>query len=247
MKSIIILGLIALSLSSTFLRELDAVSLTITGLKGAACQTLPTADSVIAFTTQVAETHQAVTSENFGIAFYEGETSKSATTCTIADDSSDLNCKVSTVSALAKDKTYKVKAAETTIADKYNIAAWTGADISFTDKTYVAPGTQTSQKLEYKDDKFNFTVVFAANVTDVPTIKVNGTAVECTVVESKKTDVSCQMKKDTFKTEDKEKPYIATITNVCGVDEEKTVTITAASSFVSISKLFLLVAGLFLF
>ena len=248
MKSIILFGLIALSVSSTFLRDLAGEKeLTITGLKGEACQTLPTASSFVSFTTTVTGP-AAVDETDFGVAFYEGDTKKTGTTCNIADDdNADLNCKVTTVSQLEKSKKYKVKADAKTITGQFSVKAWTGADIAFTDKTYVAPGTQTAQKLEYTDDKFNFTVVFAADVTDVPTIKVNGTAVDCTVVDTKKTTVTCLMKKDSFKTEDKEKPYIATITNVCGVDEEKTVTINASSSFITVSKLFILIAGLFLF
>lgn len=251
MKSIILLGLIALSVSSTFLRNLaNEVELTITGLKGEACQSLPTASSIISFKTTVTG-HKAIAdtaAAEFGISINEGSTLKSATTCYIAvDNNADLNCKVATPANVEKSKTYKVKAVATTIADNLKVKAWDGADIAFTDKTYVAPGTQSAQKLEYTDDKFNFTVVFAADVTDVPTIKVNGTAVDCSVVNSKKTTVTCLMKKETFKTEDKEKPYIATITNVCGVDEEKTVTINASSSFVSFSKVLVLVAGLFLF
>lgn len=251
MKSIILFGLIALSVSSTFLRDLEGEKvLTITGLKGEACQTLPTASSFVSFTTTVTgQTAIASGDEtDFGVAFYEGDTKKTGTTCNIAaTDNADLNCKVDTVAQLEKSKKYKVKADAKTIATKFSVQAWTGADIAFTDKTYVAPGTQTAQKLEYTDDKFNFTVVFAADVTDVPTIKVNGTAVDCSVVDSKKTTVTCLMKKESFKTEDKEKPYIATITNVCGVDEEKTVTINASSSFITVSKLFILIAGLFLF
>lgn len=251
MKSIILFGLIALSVSSTFLRDLEGEKvLTITGLKGEACQTLPTASSFVSFTTTVTgQTAVASGSEiDFGVAFYEGNTLKTGTKCNIAeDDNADLNCKVTTVSQLEKSKKYKVKADAKTITGQFSVQAWTGADIAFTDKTYVAPGSQTAQKLEYTDDKFNFTVVFAAEVTDVPTIKVNGTAVDCTVVDTKKTTVTCLMKKDSFKTEDKEKPYIATITNVCGVDEEKTVTINASSSFITVSKLFILIAGLFLF
>lgn len=251
MKSIILFGLIALSVSSTFLRDLEGEKvLTITGLKGEACQTLPTASSFVSFTTTVTgQTAVASGSEiDFGVAFYEGNTLKTGTKCNIAeDDNADLNCKVTTVSQLEKSKKYKVKADAKTITGQFSVQAWTGADIAFTDKTYVAPGSQTAQKLEYTDDKFNFTVVFAAEVTDVPTIKVNGTAVDCTVVDSKKTTVTCLMNKDSFKTEDKEKPYIATITNVCGVDEEKTVTINASSSFITVSKLFILIAGLFLF
>ena len=251
MKSIILFGLIALSVSSTFLRDLAGEKeLTITGLKGEACQTLPTASSFVSFTTTVTgPTAVASGSEiDFGVAFYEGNTLKTGTTCNIAaTDNADLNCKVDTVSKLEKSKKYTVKAEAKTIEGKFSVNAWTGADIAFTDKTYVAPGSQTAQKLEYTDDKFNFTVVFAADVTDVPTIKVNGTAVDCTVVDTKKTTVTCLMKKDSFKTEDKEKPYIATITNVCGVDEEKTVTINASSSFITVSKLFILIAGLFLF
>ena len=251
MKSIILFGLIALSVSSTFLRDLEGEKvLTITGLKGEACQTLPTASSFVSFTTTVTgQTAVASGSEiDFGVTFYEGNTLKTGTKCNIAeDDNADLNCKVTTVSQLEKSKKYKVKADAKTITGQFSVQAWTGADIAFTDKTYVAPGSQTAQKLEYTDDKFNFTVVFAADVTDVPTIKVNGTAVDCTVVDTKKTTVTCLMKKDSFKTEDKEKPYIATITNVCGVDEEKTVTINASSSFITVSKLFILIAGLFLF
>lgn len=251
MKSIILFGLIALSVSSTFLRDLEGEKvLTITGLKGEACQTLPTASSFVSFTTTVTgQTAVASGSEiDFGVAFYEGNTLKTGTKCNIAeDDNADLNCKVTTVAQLEKSKKYTVKADAKTITGQFSVQAWTGADIAFTDKTYVAPGSQTAQKLEYTDDKFNFTVVFAAEVTDVPTIKVNGTAVDCTVVDSKKTTVTCLMKKDSFKTEDKEKPYIATITNVCGVDEEKTVTINASSSFITVSKLFILIAGLFLF
>lgn len=248
MKSIILFGLIALSVSSTFLRDLAGEKeLTITGLKGEACQTLPTASSFVSFTTTVTGP-AAVDKTDFGVAFYEGDTKKTGTTCNIAaTDNADLNCKVDTVAKLEKSKKYKVKADAKTIEGKFSVQAWTGADIAFTDKTYVAPGSQTAQKLEYTDDKFNFTVVFAADVTDVPTIKVNGTAVDCTVVDTKKTTVTCLMKKDSFKTEDKEKPYIATITNVCGVDEEKTVTINASSSFITVSKLFILIAGLFLF
>ena len=249
MKSIILFGLIALSVSSTFLRDLAGeVDLTITGLKGEACQALPTASSFVSFTTTVTG-QTAITSGNeidFGVKFYEGNNLKSATTCNIAGTTNaDLNCKVTT--QLEKSKKYTVKAAANKIDTKFSVKEWTGADIAFTDKTYVAPGSQTAQKLEYTDDKFNFTVVFAADVTDVPTIKVNGTAVDCTVVDTKKTTVTCLMKKDSFKTEDKEKPYIATITNVCGVDEEKTVTINASSSFITVSKLFILIAGLFLF
>lgn len=251
MKSIVLLGLIALSVSSTFLRDLEGEKdLTITGLKDGACQALPTSTSFVSFTTTVTgPTAIAAGSEiDFGVSFYEGDTLKTGTTCNIAgEDNADLKCKVTTVAQLEKSKKYKVKAAEKTIATKFNVKAWTGADIAFTDKTYVAPGSQTAQKLEYKDDKFNFTVVFAADVTDVPTIKVNGTAVDCSVVDSKKTTVTCLMKKDSFKTEDKEKPYIATITNVCGLDEEKTVTINASSSFITVSKLLILIAGLFLF
>ena len=246
MKSIILFGLIALSVSSTFLRDLAGEKeLTITGLKGEACQTLPTASSFVSFTTTVTGP-AAVDETDFGVAFYEGDTKKTGTTCNIAaTDNADLKCKVT--ATLEKSKKYKVKAEAKTIEGKFSVNAWTGADIAFTDKTYVAPGSQTAQKLEYTDDKFNFTVVFAADVTDVPTIKVNGTAVDCTVVDTKKTTVTCLMKKDSFKTEDKEKPYIATITNVCGVDEEKTVTINASSSFITVSKLFILIAGLFLF
>ena len=251
MKSIILFGLIALSVSSTFLRDLEGEKvLTITGLKGEACQTLPTASSFVSFTTTVTGPGAVASGSeiDFGVAFYEGNTLKTGTKCNIAeDDNADLNCKVTTVSQLEKSKKYKVKADAKTITGQFSVQAWTGADIAFTDKTYVAPGSQTAQKLEYTDDKFNFTVVFAAEVTDVPTIKVNGTAVDCTVVDTKKTTVTCLMKKDSFKTEDKEKPYIATITNVCGVDEEKTVTINASSSFITVSKLFILIAGLFLF
>ena len=248
MKSIILFGLIALSVSSTFLRDLAGEKeLTITGLKGEACQTLPTASSFVSFTTTVTGP-AAVDETDFGVAFYEGDTKKTGTTCNIAATNNadlNLNCKVTT--QLEKSKKYTVKAAANKIDTKFSVKEWTGADIAFTDKTYVAPGSQTAQKLEYTDDKFNFTVVFAADVTDVPTIKVNGTAVDCTVVDTKKTTVTCLMKKDSFKTEDKEKPYIATITNVCGVDEEKTVTINASSSFITVSKLFILIAGLFLF
>ena len=251
MKSIILFGLIALSVSSTFLRDLAGEKeLTITGLKGEACQTLPTASSFVSFTTTVTGPAAVASGSeiDFGVKFYEGNTLKTGTTCNIAaTDNADLNCKVDTVSKLEKSKKYTVKAEAKTIDTKFSVKAWTGADIAFTDKTYVAPGSQTAQKLEYTDDKFNFTVVFAADVTDVPTIKVNGTAVDCTVVDTKKTTVTCLMKKDSFKTEDKEKPYIATITNVCGVDEEKTVTINASSSFITVSKLFILIAGLFLF
>ena len=128
------------------------------------------------------------------------------------------------------------------------IQAWEGVTVGITHKAYVALANQTDYTLKYENDTFNFTVNFAAELgADLPTVKVNQTAVDCSIIDADKKKLTCLMKKDTFKEEDKEKPYIATITSVCGVEETATVTIKASASFYSFSKIALAVIALFLF
>ena len=145
-----------------------------------------------------------------------------------------------------RNKIYIIKADETPVGSD-TVKAWEGVTVGITNKAYVAPANQTAQELKYEDDKFNFTVAFIAELgTDLPTVKVNNTAVDCSVMTDK-TKLTCLMKKDTFKEEDKEKPYIATITGVCGVDETVTVIIKASASLYSFSKIALAVIARFIF
>ena len=253
MRTIVLVALITLSFSSaSFLRNLAEI--TITGLKNpATCIAAPSSTTTFVFTTTC--TGQTDTSsgngEDFGISFNEktssGSTLSSATTCKQgAADNADLTCKLASASSVTADKIYIIKAAAKTVGSD-TVKAWDGVTVGVTAKAYVAPGSQTAQELKYEDDKFNFTVAFAADLgADLPTIKVNNTAVECSVMTDKK-KLTCLMKKDTFKEEDKEKPYIATITSVCGIDETATVTIKASASFYSFSKIALAVIALFLF
>lgn len=252
MRTIVLVALITLSFSSaSFLRNLAEI--TITGLKTpATCISAPSSTTQFVFTTTC--TGQGDTSSSgadFGISFNEktssGSTLSSATTCKQGTDANaDLTCTLGTSSAVTADKIYIIKAAQTTVGSD-TVKAWDGVTVGVTAKAYVAPGSQTAQELKYEDDKFNFTVAFAADLgADLPTIKVNNTAVECSVMTDKK-KLTCLMKKDTFKEEDKEKPYIATITSVCGIDETATVTIKASASFYSFSKIALAVIALFLF
>lgn len=248
MRTIVLVALIALSFSSAaFLRNLAEI--TITGLKTpVACIAAPEAATEFVFaTTCSGQADTSSAAEDYGISFYEGNTKASGTTCKQADTANaDLTCTLADSTQIVANKTYVVKAAaSSTKAD--TVKAWDGVTIGVTAKAYVAPGTQTAQDLKYEDDKFNFTVVFAADLgADLPTVKVNTTAVECSVMTDKK-KLTCLMKKETFKEEDKEKPYIATITSVCGVDETATVTIKASASFYSFSKIALAVIALFLF
>ena len=248
MRTIVLVALIALSFSSaSFLRNLAEI--TITGLKTpVACIAPPTAQTTFIFATTCSGQADTTTSaEDYKISFYEGSTEASGTTCKqAATDNADLTCTLADHTQVETNKTYVVKAtAGSTQAD--TVKAWDGVTIGVTSKAYVAPGSQTAQDLKYEDDKFNFTVTFADELgADLPTVKVNGTAVDCSVMTDKK-KLSCIMKKDTFKEEDKEKPYIATITSVCGVDETATVTIKASASFYSFSKIALAVIALFLF
>ena len=248
MRTIVLVALIALSFSSaSFLRNLAEI--TITGLKTpVACIAPPTAQTTIIFATSCSgQTDTTTSGDDYGISFYEGSTKVSDTTCKqAATTNADLTCTLDAHAQVVANKTYVVKAAGgSTTAD--TVKAWDGVTIGVTAKAYVAPGSQTAQDLKYEDDKFNFTVTFADELgADLPTVKVNGTAVDCSVMTDKK-KLSCIMKKDTFKEEDKEKPYIATITSVCGVDETATVTIKASASFYSFSKIALAVIALFLF
>lgn len=248
MRTIVLVTLIALSFSSgAFLRNLAEI--TITGLKTpVACIAAPTSKTEFVFaTTCSGQADTSSAAEDYGISFYEGSTEASGTTCKQAGTANaDLTCTLDDSTQIVANKTYVVKAAAgSTQAD--TVKAWDGVTIGVTAKAYVAPGTQTAQDLKYEDDKFNFTVAFAADLgADLPTVKVNTTAVECSVMTDKK-KLTCLMKKETFKEENKEKPYIATITSVCGVDETATVTIKASASFYSFSKIALAVIALFLF
>lgn len=249
MRTIVLVALIALSFSSAaFLRNLAEI--TITGLKTpVACIAAPTSTTEFVFaTTCSGQADTSSAAEDYGISFYEGSTKASGTTCKQADTANaDLTCTLADSTQIVANKTYVVKAAASTTSGSDSVKAWDGVTIGVTAKAYVAPGTQTAQDLKYEDDKFNFTVAFAADLgADLPTVKVNTTAVECSVMTDKK-KLTCLMKKETFKEENKEKPYIATITSVCGVDETATVTIKASASFYSFSKIALAVIALFLF
>lgn len=248
MRTIVLVALIALSFSSaSFLRNLAEI--TITGLKTpVACIAAPTAATEFIFATSCSGQTETTTAENYGISFYEGSKEASGTTCKQAGTANaDLTCTLVDDTKVVADKTYVVKAAAGQTSKSDTVKAWDGVTIGVTSKAYVAPGSQTAQDLKYEDDKFNFTVTFAADLgADLPTVKVNGTAVDCSAMTDKK-KLTCLMKKDTFKEEDKEKPYIATITSVCGVDETATVTIKASASFYSFSKIALAVIALFLF
>ena len=249
MRTIVLVALIALSFSSaSFLRNLAEI--TITGLKTpVACIAPPTAQTTFVFATSCSGQADTTSSaEDYGISFYEGSTKASDTTCKqAATANADLTCTLDDHTKVVADKTYVVKAAAGQTSKSDTVKAWDGVTIGVTAKAYVAPGSQTAQDLKYEDDKFNFTVTFADELgADLPTVKVNGTAVDCSVMTDKK-KLTCLMKKDTFKEEDKEKPYIATITSVCGVDETATVTIKASASFYSFSKIALAVIALFLF
>ena len=248
MRTIVLVALIALSFSSaSFLRNLAEI--TITGLKTpVACIAAPTSATTFIFATTCSGQTATTSAEDYGISFYEGSKEASGTTCIQAGTANaDLTCTLDDDTKVVVNKTYVVKATAGTTSKSDTVKAWDGVTIGVTSKAYVAPGSQTAQDLKYEDDKFNFTVTFADELgADLPTVKVNGTAVDCSVMTDKK-KLSCIMKKDTFKEEDKEKPYIATITSVCGVDETATVTIKASASFYSFSKIALAIIALFLF
>lgn len=252
MKSFAFLLIASIAItSSSFLREL-AADITITGLKSPICQALP--DKTVEFVfSSTCSSQKAATDDEFGLELYDTKATPAkaaGTTCTQADTSNaDITCKLDTDLSAGTAGVYTFKvAADTATTQGDTVKAWTGASIGFSTKAYVAPGTQTAQDLKYEDDKFNFTVVFAANLgADLPTVKVNTTAVDCSVIDADKKKLTCLMKKETFKEENKDKPYIATITSVCGVEETATVTIKASASFYSFSKIALAVIALFLF
>ena len=252
MKSFAFLLIASIAItSSSFLREL-AADITITGLKSPICQALPDKNVEFVFSSTCSSQQAAADDDKFGIELYDtaATPAKAAgTTCTqAATSNADITCKLDTDLSAGTAGVYTFKVAkDTTTTQGDTVKAWTGASIGFSTKAYVAPAAQTAQDLKYEDDKFNFTVVFAADLgADLPTVKVNTTAVECSVMTDKK-KLTCLMKKETFKEEDKEKPYIATITSVCGVEETATVTIKASASFYSFSKIALAVIALFLF
>lgn len=252
MKSFAFLLIASIAItSSSFLREL-AADITITGLKSPICQALPNKNVEFVFSS-TCSSQQAATDDEFGLELYTTASTPalaSKTTCSqAATSNADITCKLATDLSAGTAGVYTFKvAADTTTTQSDTVKAWTGASIGFSTKAYVAPGTQTAQDLKYEDDKFNFTVVFAANLgADLPTVKVNTTAVDCSVIDADKKKLTCLMKKETFKEENKDKPYIATITSVCGVEETATVTIKASASFYSFSKIALAVIALFLF
>ena len=186
---------------------------------------------------------------NYGITFIdlsEPEELIHPTTCKQAGtENADLICKINKPQSMNIGYIYTIKANETPVGDD-TVKAWEGITTGITRKAYVAPANQTAHDLKYANDTFNFTVAFAAELgADIPTVSVNETAVECSVM-SDENKLTCLMKKDIFK-EDKEKPYIATITSVCGVNETATVIIKASASFYSFSKIALAIIALFLF
>ena len=170
-----------------------------------------------------------------------------ATTCEQAGtENADLICKINKPQSMNIEYIYTIKANETSVGSD-TVKAWEGITTGITKKVYVAPANQTDYTLKYENDTFNFTVAFAAELgADLPTVRVNETLVDCSIIDADKAKLTCLMKKETFK-EDKEKPYIATITSVCGVNETATVTIKASASFYSFSKIALAVIALFLF
>lgn len=254
MRTIIFVALIALSFSSTtFLRNLAQI--TIKGFKSpAVCIGVPSASSIYTFGTTCSgqtDTSQGQ-GENYRISFVEKTTSgtplTSGTTCTQgASENADLTCKLTDHANVQENKIYIIKADAGSVGSADSVNSWSGITVGVTSKEYVALGTQTTQELKYEDDKFNFTVVFAAELkTDIPKVTVNSTVVDCSVMTDKK-KLTCLMKKDKFKEEDEDKPYIATITSICGVDEAATVTITASASFYNFSKIALAIIAFFLF
>ena len=244
MRTIVLVSFIACFSSALF------ADITITGLKTpVACIASANLKNPIAFSTTCSGQAGTTTDTDYGIIVNKktDPETMSPTACTQAGtENADLICKITQSGALDRNKIYIIKADETPVGSD-TVKAWEGVTVGITNKAYVALANQTAQELKYEDDKFNFTVAFAADLgADLPTVKVNGTAVDCSVMTDKK-KLTCLMKKDTFKEEDKEKPYIATITSVCGIDETATVTIKASASFYSFSKIALAVIALFLF
>ena len=244
MRTIVLVSFIACFSSALF------ADITITGLKTpVACIASANLKNPIAFSTTCSGQAGTTTDTDYGIIVNKktDPETMSPTACTQAGtENADLICKITQSGALDRNKIYIIKADETPVGSD-TVKAWEGVTVGITNKAYVALANQTAQELKYEDDKFNFTVAFIAELgTDLPTVKVNNTAVDYSVMTDKK-KLTCLMKKDTFKEEDKEKPYIATITGVCGVDETVTVIIKASASFYSFSKIALAVIALFLF